>query len=238
MSEEQDNNRAMVIVAHPDDAEFLCGGTIAKLCSEGWEVYYVITTNGDKGSHDVEMTAENLASIRQQEQRAAAQTLGVKECVFLGYPDGFLEDTPQVRGQLVRLIRQYRPSTVITWDGFRRGFNHRDHRITGQIAADAVMPLSRTPLYYPEHLAEGLQPHRVDELLLAGSDQPDYYIDIEPYLEKKIDAVLCHASQIGNRSRDELLENWRRRAEEMAKQSPPEGRPAFAEAFRRLQFRR
>lgn len=234
----EDRQRAMVIMAHPDDAELLCGGTVAKLCAEGWEVYYVITTNGDKGSHDPEMTSPALAAIRQQEQQAAAQTLGVKECIFLGYPDGFLEDTPQLREQLVRLLRRYRPHLVITWDGFRRSFNHRDHRITGQAAADAVMPLSRSHLYYPEHIAQGLQPHRVDELLLAGSDQPDYYVDIEPHLEKKIDAVLCHASQMRNRSRDEILEAWRKRAAEMAQQSPQEGRPALAEAFRRLQFRR
>ncbi|MHB8573844.1 MAG: PIG-L deacetylase family protein, partial [Dehalococcoidia bacterium] len=120
--------RALGIFAHPDDAEFLCGGTVAKLCAEGWDVRYIIATSGDKGTKDLTMTPSKLAEMREAEQTAAGCALGVKECIYLRYPDGFLESDAELRGRLVRLIRRYRPDTVITWDGFRPGFNHRDHR--------------------------------------------------------------------------------------------------------------
>lgn len=230
---QEEPRRALVVVAHPDDAEFTAGGTVAKLCAEGWEIYYVVATSGDKGSHDLEVSPQHLARLREEEQRAAAQVLGVRECVFLGYPDGFLEDTAELRGQMVRLIRLYRPTTVITWDPYRRPFNHRDHRIVGQAAADAAFPLSRGHLFYPEHLEEGLEPHRAQELHLAGTDQPDHYVDISQYLDKKVDALLCHASQMRGRSREEIAKMVRERGEEVGKA----GGVAVAEAFRRLSFR-
>ena len=106
--------RALVIVAHPDDAEFLCAGSVARWVSEGWDVGYVLVTSGDKGSRDEEMTSERLAKIREEEQRAAAKVLGVSTCVFLGYPDGFVEDTAELRGELVREIRRFKPDVVVT----------------------------------------------------------------------------------------------------------------------------
>lgn len=226
--------RVLAVFAHPDDIELTSGGTIAKFCAEGKEVYYVLVTSGDKGSHDENMTSEQLAAIREEEQRNAARVLGVKECVFLRYPDGFVEDTAELRGKLVRLIRQFKPDIVITWDGFRRSFNHRDHRIVGQVTADAVMPLARSHLYFPEHMAEGLQPHRVRELLMAGSDQANYYVDIKDYLDIRIEAALCHVSQMRGRTREEFQKMWQERAEQALK----EGRYPYAEAFRRMEFRR
>ena len=127
-----------MVLAHPDDAEFLCAATVAKLCFEGWEVNYLLTTSGDMGTHDESMTREALAPIREKEQRAAAKVLGVKEVVFLRYPDGFFEDTAEARGRIVYEIRRLRPDTVITWDPFRSSFTHRDHRLTGQAALDAI----------------------------------------------------------------------------------------------------
>ncbi|MFQ5878665.1 MAG: PIG-L deacetylase family protein [Dehalococcoidia bacterium] len=233
MSQEEPR-RALVVVAHPDDAEFIAGGAIAKLCAEGWEVYYVVATSGDKGTHDLEISPQQLARLREDEQRAAARVLGVGECVFLGYPDGFLEDTAELRGQMVRLIRHYKPATVITWDPYRRPFNHRDHRLAGQVAVDAAYPLARGHLFYPKHLQEGLEPHRTQELLLAGTDQPDHYIDISQYLDKKVEALRCHASQMRGRSREEMAKMVRERGEEVGKA----GGVAVAEAFRRLSFRR
>jgi LmbE family N-acetylglucosaminyl deacetylase len=227
------SRRAMVIVAHPDDAEFLCGGTIAKLCAEGWEVTYVIATSGDKGTSDPAVTGERLAAIRESEQSAAARALGVRECIYLRHPDGFLENSDALRGEIVHLLRVHRPDTVITWDAYRRGFNHRDHRTVGIAAYDAVFPAARDPLYYAEDQAEGIEPHKVRELLLAGSDQPDYLVEISDYFETKLEAVYCHTSQIEALPREAFLQKRRQQAVDAGRQS---GTP-FAEAFRRVLLR-
>ena len=221
---------ALVIVAHPDDAEFLCGATVARWCAEGWTVDYVLTTSGDMGSKEEGMTREKLLAIREKEQRAAATALGVRECVFLRYPDGYVEDTVEMRGRLVREIRRLKPDLVVTWDPFRRGFNHRDHRLTGQAALDAVYPLARNPLGYPEHLEEGLEIHRVNEVLLAGTDQADYYVDVSKFLDKKIEGLKEHKSQIGDAPTKGLQKRLQARMAEVGKQP----RYKLAEAFRRL----
>jgi LmbE family N-acetylglucosaminyl deacetylase len=222
--------KALVIVAHPDDAEFLCGGTVARWCAEGWTVDYLLTTSGDMGSKEEGMTRKKLLSIREKEQRAAAKALGVRRCIFLRYPDGYVEDTVELRGKIVREIRRLKPDLIVTWDPFRRGFNHRDHRLTGQAALDAVYPLARNPLGYPEHLEEGLKIHRVNEVLLAGTDQPDYHVDVSNYLEKKMEALSKHESQIGQAPPKELRKRLRDRMAQAGK------KPGYklAESFRRL----
>ncbi len=224
-------SRAMVIMAHPDDAEFLCGGTVAKWCAEGWEVTYVVVTSGDKGTHDESMHPEKLAAIREEEQRAACRVLGAKECIFLGYPDGFTMDEHELRGQIVRLLRLYRPEVVITWDGFRHTFNHRDHRNIGTVTADAIYPLVRDRLFYPRDEEDGLAAHQVNEVLLAGSDNPDYAVDITEHWMTKVDAILCHSSQIGNRQKSDFL----KMREEQVKR---EGEKPIEERFRRWSIRR
>jgi LmbE family N-acetylglucosaminyl deacetylase len=223
-------SRALVVVAHPDDAEFLCGGTVAKLCAEGWEVNYVVTTSGDMGTHDQSLSRPALAAVREKEQLAAARVLGVREVVFLRYPDGFFEDTAESRGRIVREIRRLRPDVLITWDPFRRTFTHRDHRLTGQAALDAAYPLARNHLGYPEHLLEGLQIHRVREVWLAGTAEPDYYVDVTDYFDKKIEALRRHKSQLRNAPLRELRKRVRERMQEAAKGQGFE----LAEAFRRL----
>lgn len=202
---------AMVIVAHPDDAEFLCGGTVAKWCAQGWTVRYVLATSGDKGTHDSAFTSQQLAATREQEQRDACKVLRVKDVIFMGYPDGFLRPDAEFRGEMVKLLRTYRPDVVITWDGFRQGFNHSDHRAVGIAVRDAVYPAVRDHLFYSEHAADGLEAHQVNELLLAGTDEADYFVDISDYLETKLEAVLCHSSQIGARTKDELRKRWQER---------------------------
>ena len=213
---------AMVIVAHPDDAEFVCAGTVAGWCDQGWSVYYVLATSGDKGTHDPSLTAQELAALREQEQREACRVLGVKEVLFLGYPDGFLQPDAEFRGQIVRLLRRYRPDVVLTWDGFRRGFNHSDHRAVGIAVRDAVYPAVRDHLYYPRDQEDGLDAHQVNELLLAGSDDPDYHVDISAYLQKKLEAVLCHRSQLGGRSPEEIRRMWEGRMRASRKGRPVE----------------
>ena len=222
---------AMVIFAHPDDAEFTCGGTVAKWCAQGWTVYYVLATSGDKGTHEAELSSQELAAIREQEQRDACRVLGVKDVVFLGYPDGFVEPDHDLRGQVVRLLRRYRPDVVLTWDGFRQGFNHSDHRAVGIAVRDAVYPAVRDHLYYPEDKRDGFDAHQVNEMLLAGADDPDYHVDIGDHAETKLEAVLCHSSQLGERSKDEIRKIWTERM-----RSSPGGR--LRESFKRVTVRR
>jgi LmbE family N-acetylglucosaminyl deacetylase len=231
----EEPKKLMVVTAHPDDAEFSCGGSVAKWSREGWEVTYVISTNGDKGSSDREMTSERLVPIREKEQRAAAAVLGVKEVVFLGYPDGSLEDTPEFRGEIVRQIRRVRPDRVVAMDPYRwirRYIHHRDHRITGIATLDAVFPYARDHLHYPEHIAEGLEPHIVKELLLSGTSEPNLWEDISDYFELKIKALRCHESQVGHRPPEEFKE----RLKQMATQAGAGASLPMAEAFRRVEL--
>jgi LmbE family N-acetylglucosaminyl deacetylase len=222
----------MAIMAHPDDIDFGAAGSVAKWCSEGWTVYYVLATSGDKGTHDPKMTPQELAAIREEEQRAAARVLGVKECIFLGYPDGFVQPTMELRGQIVRLFRKYKPDIVLTWDGFRGSFNHIDHRNIGIAVRDAVFPAVRDHLYYPEHAAEGLEPaFRVNEMLLSGSEEPNYFVDISAFIEKKADAMLCHASQVQTHDREEMLKNLRQRGRRR-------GGRGLVESFKRVRIGR
>ncbi len=220
----------MAIMAHPDDIDFTSAGTIAKFCAEGWTVYYVLATSGDKGTHD-NLSRQELAAMREQEQREAALVLGVKDVIFLGYPDGFLENTAELRGQIVRLLRKYKVDVVLTWDGFRRGFNHTDHRNIGIAARDAVYPAVRDHLYYEEHQAEGLDAHQVNDMLLAGTDEPDYTIDISAFIETKVDAILCHRSQVSTRDRDEMLKRYQG-------QGRRPGRRGNFESFKRVRIGR
>ena len=220
----------MAIMAHPDDIDFGSAGSVAKWCSEGWTVYYVLATSGDKGTHDPAFTPQELAATREEEQRAAARVLGVKEVFFLGYPDGFLEPTHELRGQLVRLFRVYKPDVVLTWDGFRPSFNHNDHRNIGIAVRDALFPAVRDRLYFPEHAEEGLDEVRVNEVLLVGSPDPNYFVDVSGFIEKKADAILAHASQVQSHDRDELIKQMRSRGRR------PGGR-GLVESFKRIQMR-
>jgi LmbE family N-acetylglucosaminyl deacetylase len=225
---------ALVIVAHPDDAEFLCGGTAAKWAADGWDVHYMLTTSGDMGTKDESLTREKLARIREKEQRAACDVLGVKELVFLRYPDGFVEDTAEMRGRIVRELRRLKPWTVITWNPYRSSFTHRDHRLTGQSVVDAVFPLARDPLAYPEHQLDGLEPHRVMELLLAGHEEPDHWIEIpEDAFKRKIDALKKHRSQLGQAPIREI----RRRVKERMAEAAKDQDFKLAESFRRMAWR-
>lgn len=188
----------LVVTPHPDDAEFGVAGTVARWTGEGKDVIYVVCTNGDKGTSDRNMKPDELARIREQEQLAAADTLGVREVVFLRHPDQGLEDSPEFRKEIVRLIRMYRPETVVTADLYRRRIWHRDHRITSQVTLDAVFPYARDFLSYPDLVEEGLEPHKVKEVLLWGAEEPNYRTDITDTFDAKIAALHCHKSQMSS----------------------------------------
>ncbi len=192
----EDVAKVLVITPHPDDAEFGVAGTVVHWVREGKEVIYAVCTTGDKGTSDTSMNPEELANIREQEQQQAADLLGVKEVVFLRYPDQGLEDTPEFRKDIVRLIRRYRPVTVVKADPYRRYIWHRDHRITGQVVLDAVFPFARDHLSYPDLLKEGLAPHKVREVLFWGSEEPNCCFDITDTIEIKLAALRCHRSQM------------------------------------------
>jgi LmbE family N-acetylglucosaminyl deacetylase len=226
--------QVMVVTPHPDDAEIGVGGTVARWTREGKAVIYVVCTNGDKGTTNPDMKPEELARIREQEQLAAAELLGVREVIFLRHSDQGLEDTPEFRKELVRLIRMYRPKTVVTVDPYRRYIWHRDHRITGRVTLDAIFPYSRDALSYPDLLAEGVQPHKVQEVLLWGSEDPNYRTDITDTFDTKLAALRCHESQVGDSSSAEL-EEWMRERHKMLAQAQDY---ELAEAFYRIELRR
>lgn len=220
---------AMVISPHPDDAEFGVAGTVAKWTSQGKEVIYVICTNGNKGTDDPEMLPARLAEIREQEQRAAAKLLKVSEVIFLRHEDQTLEDTAEFRKEIVRLIRMYRPETVVSSDPYRRYIWHRDHRITGQVVLDAVFPYARDHLAYPDLLEAGFQPHKVKEILLWGSEQPDYFSDITDTYDIKIAALHCHHSQVGKHPPE-----WEQHLKARYETAGKEKGYSLAEAFHRV----
>ena len=222
----------MVVTPHPDDAEYGVAGTVARWTRERKQVIYVVCTNGDKGTSDVHIKPEQLAEIREKEQMAAAKILGVSEVIFLRHSDQTLEDTPQFRKQIVRLIRQFRPEIVVTSDPYRRYIWHRDHRITGQVTLDAVFPYARDHLAYPDLLEQGLKPHKVREMLLWASEDVNYRSDITDTFDLKIAALRCHKSQVGEFD-DSQMEDWLiQRCKAMAEGEDYE----LAEAFHQVEI--
>ena len=222
--------RALVITAHPDDAEFGAAGTIAKLVRDGCEVTYVIVTNGNKGSGDRTMTPERLARIREDEQRNAARTLGVERVEFLGYEDGEVEDTRTLRRDVSREIRRFRPDLVICQSPNRTynlGASHRDHRTVAGVTLDCVYPLARDHLSFPELMPE-FEPHKTLEIHLMQWENPQLVVDITDVMDLKIKALACHASQFGDFAGVE--KRIRERAAELGK---PKGY-AYAETFDRI----
>ncbi len=220
----------MVITAHPDDAEFGAAGTVAQWTQAGKSAVYVVCTNGDKGTSDRSLTPEMLIPIRQAEQRAACAVLGVDKVIFLGYKDQALEETPAFRKHLVEVIRTYQPHTIITLDPYRRYLWHRDHRIVGQVVMDAVFPFARDHMAFPDLLAQGLEPHKVAEILFFGTDEINHYTDISTTFNLKLAALSCHKSQVKDLGQGDL-DGWlRKRCRLLAKGSDYK----LAEAFHRI----
>jgi LmbE family N-acetylglucosaminyl deacetylase len=197
----------LVITPHADDAEFGVAGTVVHWVRQGKVVVYVVCTNGDKGTDDSKIKPEDLAKIREKEQLEAAKILGVKDVVFLGHPDQTLEDTPEFRKEIVKLIRLYRPEIVVTADPYRRYVWHRDHRVVGQVTLDAVFPYARDIWAYPDLLKEGFKPHNVKEIWFWASEDINHRSDITKTFDLKLKALRCHKSQI-KESFSEEMEKW------------------------------
>lgn len=196
--------RVMVIFAHPDDAEFICSGTVARFVQGGYRAQYVLATSGDKGSNDPDATPEQLVATREAEQQAAARVLGVEEVTFLRHHDGELEVNIPFRREIVGVIRASKPDVVLTFDPWQRYQIHPDHRAIGQTTLDAVAA-ARDRLYYPEQLTNGLTEHRAHNVYFFATDYPNYYVDITSTIDRKIEAIRCHTSQIGDRDIGEFV---------------------------------
>ncbi|HYU18149.1 MAG TPA: PIG-L deacetylase family protein [Chloroflexota bacterium] len=232
--------RVMVVVAHPDDAEFMAAGTVAKWAKDGKEIVYVLCTNGDKGTSDKTLSPAALAEARAKEQQAAAARLGVREVVFLGYEDGILQNTLELRRDIVRQIRRFKPEVVVCQDPTTRWsgqyINHPDHRAAGDATLDSIYPSARDPHVFPELLAEGLEPHKVREVYVGGTNQADVWVDIGDTIDLKIQALLAHESQIHNGTRPadwDIGKVVRERAEQVADGHDMQ----FAEAFKYFKLR-
>lgn len=226
------------VAAHPDDLDFGAGGSMAAFAAQGAAVYYLILTDGSKGSSDRDMTAERLRDIRRDEERAAAKILGAKEVFFCDFPDGLLENTPEVKREIVKVIRQIKPDTVITLDptevySAAAGLiNHPDHRAAGQATLDAIYPLARDHMAFPELVANGLEPHAVQTALLIrfAQEQAHFAIDITAFFDKKMQAMAVHKSQFADHAQ---LDAWVRGH---ATQAGKQHGYAFAESFVRIEI--
>lgn len=213
---------ALVIVAHPDDAEFGCAGTVAAWVREGWEVHYVICTDASSGGpgNATEITPQarqQVSATRKAEQRAAADILGVRDVIFLDYPDGQLQPTLELRRELVRLIRRYRPARLLCQSPDRAWKPvlsipriHADHLAAGTAVINAMYPAAQNPWDFPELLDEGLLPHKVNELFIMLAPEINHAVDIRETLEIKLAALRAHTSQVAARF-DEIapmLRTW------------------------------
>jgi len=203
--------RALVVISHPDDAEFGAASTIATLTASGVVVEYVVTTDGGKGTEDAEMTPEQLSATRVAEQRAAADILGVGQIVHLGYPDGYLTPSLDLRRDIVRQIRRFRPDLVMTQNPTRRldhnpFIGHPDHLATGEATLAAVYPAARDHLNFPELWRdERLEPWKVRQVLLTGVEEPNLWVDVGGTFELGLRAILAHASQVSSRDVEERM---------------------------------
>jgi LmbE family N-acetylglucosaminyl deacetylase len=221
---------AMVIVAHPDDIEFSCAGTLARWARAGTRISYVLCTSGDVGIAEEGMTRARAVEIREAEQREAARITGAAEVIFLREPDGLLQPTLELRKKLVREIRRFRPEVVITgdptivWAGDNY-INHPDHRAAATVALDAAFPAAGQPNLFEELAEEGLTAHKPRKVYVTGWNQTDLYVNIEETIEVKIEALRAHKSQMKDWDPEERIKEWaamRGKGKEMA----------YAEAFR------
>ncbi len=229
-----ENERVLVVLAHPDDPEFFCGATLAKWARHGKEIHYLLLTCGDKGSDDPAMTPDALCSDRQVEQRAAGDIIGVKDIRFLDNADGELANTPAVRREIVREVRRVKPRIVVTSDPMtyirpNMNINHGDHRAAGAATLDALFPAAGNRMYFPELLEQGLEPYAPKEVWLAIPTEPNMWVNVTGTIDAKIAAIRAHKSQVKD---PEGLE--KRMRERYLRQDFDD--PIYTEGFRVIRF--
>ena len=238
---EKPAKRVLIVMAHPDDGEFGVGGTVAKWAAEGCDVWYCLVTDGQVGdAGDMEITSEQLAAKRHVEAQNAADALGVQHpVIFLHYMDSRLEPTLEVRRDIARVIRQVKPDVVICqdptvrWSG--QGYiNHPDHRAAGEATLAAIMPVASTRLAFPELAAEGLPTHNVKEIYISSTQNADRWVDIEGYVEKKVEALRQHVSQLRGWDPLEEMKKWARENAERARRHGHDFN--YAESFKYIKM--
>jgi len=234
--------RAVAVGAHPDDVEFGCGGTLAKWAAQGCTITHVVCTDGSKGSWDPHADVTELVAIRQEEQKAASRALGgAGEVVFLGGEDGRLDPGPALQDELALWLRRLRPDVVLGHDPWKRYRLHPDHRVAGFLLTDALVA-ARDPHFFPEHFAREpeLSPHRPSTLLLFEADEPDHVEDISVSIESKLEALMCHRSQlrstmdIEDESSQAQIQRFARRTRERAAEHGALAGLPLAESFKRM----
>jgi LmbE family N-acetylglucosaminyl deacetylase len=228
----------LVILAHPDDPEFFCGATLALWARAGHHITYQLLTCGDKGfneSTSADMTTDALCAIRHEEQIAAAKVIGADAVHFLDRPDGYLVPDIDMRREIVRVIRKFKPDILVTCDPQNLfapyGINHPDHRAAGQVVMDAVFPAAGSPVFFPELLAEGYLPHMPKEIWCSLTRQPNAEVDVTQTWQTKLEAILEHKSQIADV--DKFLERMKSRRTA----DSTEENPRYEEHFRVVKYR-
>jgi LmbE family N-acetylglucosaminyl deacetylase len=227
----------LVILAHPDDPEFFCGATLAKWARAGHHITYQLLTCGDKGFNPTthpEMTSDMLCAIRHEEQYAAANVIGAREVHIMDHPDGYLVPDLDLRREVVRVIRKFKPDILVTCDPqtlfATYGINHPDHRTAGQVVLDAVFPAAGNLAYFPELLDEGFQPHMPKEVWCSLTNQPNTTIDVTDMWDIKLQAILEHRTQV--QDPEKLIERFKsRRAEDSTEENP-----RYEEKFRVVKY--
>jgi LmbE family N-acetylglucosaminyl deacetylase len=227
----------LIVVAHPDDCELTCAGAVARWVSGGDQAYLVVATDGARGGKLRSAVVEDVVRERRAEQEGAAAVLGISEVVFLGFPDGELRDDDALRGMLVEQIRRIKPDIAVVQDPstvIYRNFyvNHRDHRILGMALLDALYPEASNAGYFPEQLEAGLELHKVPELWLAQTEQPNHWVDVSDTVETRFAALRCHRSQL--KLWPENGESVIRQQREMLHVAGLERGVSYAEEYRRV----
>lgn len=226
----------LAVYAHPDDAEISAGGTLATWAGQGATVWVLVCTRGDKGSQDPQVDPDELTRVRREECERSTEVLGIAGHLHLDHPDGELENSAALRAEIVAEVRRLRPDVVVCPDPTAvffgdRYYNHRDHREAGWAALDAVAPAAGNPQYFRELLARGLEPHEVSAVYLSGTFEPNCWVDVSDVIDRKVEALFCHASQLVETG-EWFREFLRERAEEAGREIGVD----HAEAFRRLSF--
>jgi LmbE family N-acetylglucosaminyl deacetylase len=224
--------RVLVVMAHPDDCDFGAGGTIAQWTAQGIHVSYCIITNGDQGGEESGIPQEEMAAVRQLEQRNAGKALGVSDITYLNYRDGWLAPSMELRKDIVKAIRIAKPDRMIVQSpqrNYERVFaSHPDHLAAGETAVQAVYPDARNPFAFTDLKEAGIEPWRVREVWMTGSPQPNHFVDITETFPKKIAALHAHVSQTAhNKELEKMVREWGERNAQA--HGLPEGR--IAEIF-------
>jgi LmbE family N-acetylglucosaminyl deacetylase len=227
----------LVVLAHPDDPEFFCGGTLARWARAGHYITYQLLTCGDKGFNDstpVDMTPDALCAIRHEEQLAAAKVIGVDSVHFMDCPDGYLVPDIELRREIVRVIRKFKPDILVTCDPqtlfTAYGINHPDHRAAGQAAMDAVFPAAGNAVFFPELLHEGYLPHMPKEVWCSLTMQPNVIVDVTETWPIKLEALLHHKTQIGE------IDKFQERMRSRRTEDSTDENPRFEERFRVVKY--